>query len=184
MPSFADDSGRSSQDSTIPWEKPKSNAEQGGGTAKASHHHHVEMMPTSHTHPWHYCHPPPSCPLPAPFAYRAFNGACLGPVNPESLSPLMAAGSTTSSTFSWRHEGSTADCSQRKIAREAKHAAKVRAKEKEKNAKKGYYTGDCRPRFPGPRVESGDPYTSSEDEDSGCQGMLTRSGLHHTTKYA
>ena len=51
--------------------------------------------------------PPPSCPSPAPYAYRAFAGACLGAAHPGSH-----PAATTTETISWRHEGEATDCSQ------------------------------------------------------------------------
>ena len=107
-PDFVSDSGNSAHDQTIKWEKKEEETLKGKVSAMASHHHHkVEVMPSPPYHPWHLCYPPPSCPSPAPYAYRAFAGACLGAAHPGSH-----PAATTTETISWRHEGEAKDCSQ------------------------------------------------------------------------
>ena len=153
----------------------------------ASHHHHhhveMEMMPTSH-HAWHYCRPPPSCTSPAPYAFRAFNGACLGPVNPETFSPVE------SNTFSWQHKGPMADCSQLQPlpaapAAEATRSHQERARLRRKRSKKNllYLTGDCKPKMI-PSTVPNSPYSTSEDESDCHQPRLTRAELQRTSKFS
>ena len=101
-PAFVSKAATSTRDQTIPWETVAEETGLAEDSDKASHHHHVEMMPAlQHLHPWHHCLPPPSCPQPAPYAYRAFAGACLGPVLPGP-SPART----------WQHEGDSRDCNQ------------------------------------------------------------------------
>ena len=109
-PDFVSDSGNSAHDQTIKWEKKEEETLKGKLSAMASHHHHkVEVMPSPPYHPWHLCYPPPSCPSPAPYAYRAFAGACLGAAHPGSH-PAPAA--VQPKTFAWKHEGDAHNCSQ------------------------------------------------------------------------
>ena len=109
-PEFVSEPGVSVLDQTIRWEtKGDEQMMKAEVSAKASHHHHVEVevMHSPPHHPWHLCFPPPSCPSPAPYAYRAFAGACLGAAHPGSH-----PAATTTETISWRHEGEATDCSQ------------------------------------------------------------------------
>ena len=106
-PEFVSEPGVSVLDQTIRWETKGDEQMKAEVSAKASHHHHVEVMHSPPHHPWHLCFPPPSCPSPAPYAYRAFAGACLGAAHPGSH-----PAATTTETISWRHEGEAKDCSQ------------------------------------------------------------------------
>ena len=109
-PEFVSEPGVSVLDQTIRWEtKGDEQMMKAEVSAKASHHHHVEVMHSPPHHPWHLCFPPPSCPSPAPYAYRAFAGACLGAAHPGSH-PAPAA--VQPKTFAWKHEGDTHNCSQ------------------------------------------------------------------------
>ena len=109
-PEFVSEPGVSVLDQTIRWETKGDEQMKAEGSAKASHHHHhVEVMHSPPHHPWHLCFPPPSCPSPAPYAYRAFAGACLGAAHPGSH-PAPAA--VQPKTFAWKHEGDAHDCSQ------------------------------------------------------------------------
>ena len=175
-PTFSDEAGGHLKDLTIPWEKPASEGRGGEGTAKASHHHHVEVMNTNHYHPWHYCHPPPSCPHPAPYAFRAFNGSCLGPVDPSSLSPAPA--SSSGQTFSWRHDGEKKDCS---MLRDKKAGRVTKTRPKRRHSKQHHHylphpSSGCRP--PQRNQDDDRHSSSSSEEDSGiCQGRVTRAEL-------
>ena len=174
-PTFSDEAGGHPKDLTIPWEKPASEGGVGEGTAMASHHHHVEVMNTNHYHPWHYCHPPPSCPHPAPYAFRAFNGSCLGPVDPSSLSPAPV--SSSAPTFTWKHDGEKKDCSMmrdRKAGRVTKN--KTRRRPAKQYHRHPHFSSGCRPLQQS--QADGQRDSSSSDEDSGiCQGRITRSEL-------
>ena len=111
-PEFVSEPGVSVLDQTIRWEtKGDEQMMKAEVSAKASHHHHVEVevMHSPPHHPWHLCFPPPSCPSPAPYAYRAFAGACLGAAHPGSH-PAPAA--VQPKTFAWKHEGDAHNCSQ------------------------------------------------------------------------
>ena len=108
-PEFVSEPGVSVLDQTIRWETKGDEQMKAEVSAKASHHHHVEVMHSPPHHPWHLCFPPPSCPSPAPYAYRAFAGACLGAAHPGSH-PAPAA--VQPKTFAWKHEGDAHNCSQ------------------------------------------------------------------------
>ena len=108
-PEFVSEPGVSVLDQTIRWETKGDEQMKAEVSARASHHHHVEVMHSPPHHPWHLCFPPPSCPSPAPYAYRAFAGACLGAAHPGSH-PAPAA--VQPKTFAWKHEGDAHNCSQ------------------------------------------------------------------------
>ena len=113
-PEFVSEPGVSILDQTIRWETKGDEQMKEEVSAKASHHHHhVEVVPQSPPHhPWHLCFPPPSCPSPAPYAYRAFAGACLGAAHPGSHPAPATAPAQPTKTLAWRHEGDAHDCSQ------------------------------------------------------------------------
>ena len=205
-PEFVSEPGVSVLDQTIRWEtKGDEQMMKAEVSAKASHHHHVEVMHSPPHHPWHLCFPPPSCPSPAPYAYRAFAGACLGAAHPGSH-PAPAA--VQPKTFAWKHEGDAHNCSQGAgqgdiidcPAAETRPGGNLATSVDSGNLPAGVQREEKprRRRARGPWVDlptraakyaafrlpaNNTPTSSSEDEDTTLRVRVTRSELKKLRKY-
>ena len=173
-PSFVSKPATSIQDHTIPWETAAEDSRSAEVSDKASHHHHVEMMPAlPHIHPWHHCLPPPSCPQPAPYAYRAFAGACLGPVLPGP-SPART----------WRHEGDSTECAQPRadiVSCSEEPAAPSRRRRRSRVRINPSQAETRRNNLNAPRISN--PPTSSDEEEEMLRVRITRGELKRLQRF-